>query len=561
MKLRSVVFTLAALVTAAPTWAMAAEPVAPAAGTTPTDVASAQALLNIETTDKPLETVLQWISRRAGVNVVCNEADQPRITLRLVNVTWQEAVEQIADRYDFVIEKRSERVWQLTRPPKVRMEFQDARLTVVLEALARQANVNIVISDDVDSSRRLTMTLNGVPWREALDVIVKATGYTWIEQNYQIIRVVSKANVQKDLQTIVYRLNYTDGATASGSIAVALSADGKVVHDARTNSLVLTDTPPNLEAAAKILDQLDTRTREVLIEMKFVEYSTSEAERLGFDPISLGFDVEDFGRIGGTFRPFAANPTATLGGLRTDASAVDPFNPPGAIPTSTGNISAALTFEAISTFASTEIIQTPQLLTLDNRPAEIRIGRELRFAEQTISQGSAGTPSTITLAEAKSSPVTDGITINVTPHITSDGFVSIDLTASDENATLQTFTAGVGDGGVSIQLPQKTITKVKTNIMVNDGGTAVIGGILKNKVTEDDRSIPGVNRIPVLGWLFKKQSDTVEQRNLTIFITPRVIANQERDVMGEEKARLAERISGLPQKASQQGEQQRTLRE
>ena len=224
MKLRHVVLTsLAALSLGA------AETVPVASDAGPDQGAQT---LTLEPTDKPLETVLQWISRRAGVNIVCNEADQPRVTLRLVNVTWQEAVAQIAERYDFVIERKSERIWSLTRPPKVRMEFQDARLTVVLEALARQANVNIVISDDVAGDRRLTMTLNGVPWRQALDVIVKATGYTWIEQDYSIIRVVSKANVQKDLQTQVYRLNYTNGITASGSIAVALSADGKVVHDA-----------------------------------------------------------------------------------------------------------------------------------------------------------------------------------------------------------------------------------------------------------------------------------------------------------------------------------------
>ena len=123
----------------------------------PTDGGSL--LITLETSDKPLETVLQWISRRAGVNIVCNEAEQPRITLRLVNVTWQEAIEQIASRYDLVIEKHSERVWVLTRPPKVRMEFQDARLTVILEALARQANVNIVISDDVDTTNGSKCTI------------------------------------------------------------------------------------------------------------------------------------------------------------------------------------------------------------------------------------------------------------------------------------------------------------------------------------------------------------------------------------------------------------------
>jgi type IV pilus assembly protein PilQ len=548
MKLRRAVITsLAALSLGAAEGTSALPPVARSD--------QAQQFLTLEVTDKPLETVLQWISRRAGVNVVCNVQDQPRVTLRLVNVTWQEAIEQLADRYDFVIERRSDRIWQLTRPPKVRMEFQDARLSVVLEALARQAQVNIVISDDISSDRRLTMTLNGVPWRTALDVIVKATGYTWIEQEYQIIRVVSLANVQKDLQTRVIHLNYANGANITPAIQPALSADGKVVHDARTNSLVITDTPPSLEAAQRILGDLDTRTREVLIEMKFVEFSTKEAQSLGWDPLSLGFDVKDVGRFAASFAPFASDTgSATAGVWRMPQAGADPsvnplFAPTSPVPTSNGNISAQATFEAIATLGSTEIIQTPKILTLDNTQASIQIGREIRFAEETVTQESGVTVRT--LQEAESSPVEDGILIQVTPHITSDGYVAIELTASDENATLQDFSTGTS----SISLPQKATTKITTNIMVADAQTAVIGGILKNKVIEDERSIPGINKVPILNWFFKKTTDSVEQRNLTIFITPYVIPNTDRDTMLEETGKLVERISGIaPRKAEEQTE-------
>jgi type IV pilus assembly protein PilQ len=554
MKLRNVVLTsLAALSLGA------AENPPPVPADAPTEVSSQT--LTLETTDKPLETVLQWISRRAGVNIVCNEVEQPRVTLRLVNVTWQEAIEQISERYDFVIEKKSERIWQLTRPPKVRMEFQDARLTVVLEALARQANVNIVIGDDIEGDRRLTMTLNGVPWKHALDVIVKSTGYTWVEQDYHIVRVVSKANIQKDLQTKVYRLNYTNGATAISSIGVALTSDGKAMHDARTNSLVLTDTPPALAAAMSILGELDQRTREVLVEMKFVEFSTAEAQKLGFDPISAGLDIADLGRVGATFTPFAASPTANIIGARTTPVPVDPMVGPGAIPTSTGNVSAQAQFEAIATLTSTEIIQTPKLLTLDNVKATINIGRELHFAEETVTTDGGG-GNQRTLKEAASSPVTDGITIEVTPHITSDGYVGIELQAKDENAELVEFTSGSGATILRIKLPNKTKTEINTNIMVGDGQTAVIGGILKNKATETEGSIPGINKIPLLSWFFKKTTDSAEQRNLTLFITPHVIPNHDQDAMADETSRLSERISGIQLRPSNaQKEQNRTFKE
>src|SRR3954471_8002578 len=171
MRLRHLVITSLAAMTIGGQAAVQA-----ADGAAPSPESAAANTLTIETSDKPLDTVLQWISRRTNVNIVCNEQDQPRVTLRLVNVTLQEAIDQICAKYDLVLEKKSDRVWVLSRPPKVRMEFQDARLVVILEALARQANVNIVIGDDISSDRRLTMTLNGVPWREALDVIVRTTG-------------------------------------------------------------------------------------------------------------------------------------------------------------------------------------------------------------------------------------------------------------------------------------------------------------------------------------------------------------------------------------------------
>ena len=544
MKLRNVVLTSLAALTLG-----AAETPSPAVTENQAEVSAGT--LTLETTDKPLETVLQWISRRGGVNIVCNEVEQPRVTLRLVNVTWQEAVEQISERYDFVVEKKSDRIWQLTRPPKVRMEFQDARLTVVLEALARQANVNIVIGDDIQGDRRLTMTLNGVPWRHALDVIVKSTGYTWVEQDYHIVRVVSKANIQKDLQTKVYRLNYTNGATAIASIAVAMTSDGKSVHDQRTNSLVLTDTPPALAAAMAILGELDQRTRQVLVEMKFVEFSTNEAQKLGFDPVSAGLNIADFGPLAATFTPFGGTPTANVSGTRNPAN----------IPSNTGNFSAAVQFEAISTLTSTEIIQTPKLLTLDNVKAKINIGSDQHFAEETVTTDGGG-GNQRTLKEAGSSPVTDGITIEVTPHITADGYVSLELHALDELATLKEFTSGAGVTILRIQLPQKTKTEITTNIMVGDGQTAVIGGILKNKATESEGSIPGINKIPVLNWFFKKTQSSADQRNLTLFITPHIIPNYDQDLMADETNRLSERISGLQIRPSNaQKEQNRTFKE
>jgi type IV pilus assembly protein PilQ len=470
--------------------------------------------VTIETSDKPLETVLQWISRRAGVNIVCYEQDQPRVTVRLANVTWQEAVESISSKYDLVIEKKSPRVWVLTRPPKVSMSFQDASLPVVLEAIARAADVNIIMAGEVaGSGKRLSMTLKGVPWRYALDVVVKTVDLAWVEQEYNIIRIVSPSSLQKDQRTFVLRVNYGDAKTLADSLKPAM-ADGSIQVDQVSNSLILTGTPVAIESARRLADQLDTRTREVLIEMKFVDYSTTDVQGLGFDPISLNFDIENIGRLSQEFKPFgnATQAWTTQTALARGATG----------PTNSRLLSANAAFEAIATLDSTDIIQSPQILTLDNTEAEITIGREIRFAEQSITTENG--VSVRTLKEAQTSPVKDGIRIKVKPHISADGYVQIQLDASNSEAILEEYVVGAGtENESSIQLPQKTSTDLKHTIMIGDGRTAVIGGLLKDKDVKRNGHVPGLGTLPVLGFFFRKERQEVEKRNLTIFITPRII--------------------------------------
>ncbi|MFW5858849.1 MAG: secretin N-terminal domain-containing protein [Planctomycetota bacterium] len=498
--------------------------------------------LTIEVSEKPLDLVLQWISQRSGMNISCNEEEQPKVTMRLINVSWQEAVEQLARKYDMVIEKRSDRIWELTRPPKVRMEFQNAQLTVVLDALAAQAGVNIVISDQVSGDRTLTMNLTGVPWREALDVIVKAMGYVWIEQDYDIIRVVTPDSVQKDLQTRVYQLNYTPGETASQLITVSMSEDGKVEHDSRTNSLILTDTPSNLDAAVEILRELDRRTQEVQIEMKFVEFNVSDALNFGFSG-ALDLHIQDFGSVASSFFPFSANAGRFVGPTRDEANAKNNWQSPALLERGTRVMSGNLSFEALNTLNSSEVVQTPNILTLNNTEAQIEIVDQVRWAETTTTSTDAGTE--VTLEEAEDSPIDIGIEITVLPHITNDGFVSIDLTAKDETFEFQTFFSEESTNAKQIQLPQVSSKRIKSSIMVADGETAVIGGILSNSTEETESRIPLLGSIPVLGYLFRNHDEQTVQRDLTIFVTPRIIELSDQDDLEDAKLRLREQLSGL----------------
>lgn len=532
MRLRSIVIpSLVVLALGIPA-AQAGEASSPAqAGATAETV-------TIETSDKPLETVLQWISRRAGVNIVCYEQEQPRVTLRMANVTWQEAVESIAAKYDLVIERKSPRVWILTRPPKVSMSFQDASLPVVLEAIARAADVNIIMSGEVaGSTKRLSMTLKGVPWRYALDVVVKTVDLAWIEQEYNIIRIVSPSAMQKDQQTRILRVN-NGAAKDLVETLQSVIGDGSVKIYEPSNALILTGSPVALDAAFRMASEMDQRVREVLIEMKFVDYSTKDVQGLGFDPISLNFDVESLGNIAQSFTPFGNGTYTTQTILDRGASG----------PGSSKLNSFDLTFEAIAALTSTDVIQSPQILTLDNTEAEIVVGREIRFAEETVTTDNGVTNRS--LKEASTSPVKDGITIKLTPRITADGFVRIDLAASNDEANLRTYTSGTGPTASTIQLPDKATTSLKHSIMVADGRTAVIGGLLKDKDTKQNGHVPGLGTLPVLGWFFRKESQTVEKRNLTIFITPRIIPLGKKSEYDKSLESLKASLSGVIEPAT-----------
>ena len=501
--------------------------------------------ITIETSDKPLETVLQWISRRAGVNVVCNEQDQPRVTLRLANVTWQEAVDQIARKYDFVIEKRGERIWELARPPKVRMEFQGASFGVILEALARQAGINIVIGDEIDTKRKLSMTLNGVPWREAMDVIVKSTGYAWVEQNYSIIRIVSKDNVQKDLETRIIRLNNIPAQKGAGGsildlIGQQLETGEKVTADARTNSVILSASRPSIDKVVRLIAALDTRIKQVLIEVRLVDFSTSEAQAKGMNVLDLTFNVANLGVLGGRFS--SADGTV-LQGYRNEPgnTALDDAFPTAPFPTRTTRPSIGALYQLVASLTSSELLQAPQLLTLENSEAKLKIGGKTRFAEVTSVTAENGSV-TRTLSEAKSSPVTTGIEIKITPSITNDNVISLAIELKDDNLViLQSFTSG----SETIKLPTTAETELKTTLMVQNGDTAVMGGILRNDVREGEKYTPGLGRIPILGWLFKNKTNDIAQRNLTLFITPRIVPLDPQSSFDQQRSLIREQLSGI----------------
>jgi len=429
------------------------------------------------------------------------------------------------------------------------MSFQDASLPVVLEAIARAADVNIIMAGDVaGSGKRLSMTLKGVPWRYALDVVVKTVDLAWVEQEYNIIRIVSPSSLQKDQRTFVLRVNYGDAKDLAGSLKSAIG-DGSIQVDSVSNSLILSGTPVAIDAARKLADQLDQRTREVLIEMKFVDYSTTDVQGLGFDPITLNFQIENVGTLAQEFRPFgnATGAFTTQTNLTRGATA----------PTNSRLLGAGAVFEAIATLDSTDILQSPQILTLDNTEAEIIIGRELRFAEQSITTENGQTVRT--LKEAQTSPVKDGIRIKVKPHISADGFVQLTLHAENSEAVLTEYVVGQGTPTESsIQLPQKGTTEISHTIMVGDGRTAVIGGLLKDKDVKRNGHIPGLGTIPVLGFFFRKERQETEKRNLTIFVTPRIIPLGKKSEYDKSLDDLKASLSGVHEEATktQQAEAQ-----
>ncbi len=400
---------------------------------------------------------------------------------------------------------------------RVSLDFHEADIQNVLRILSLKSGVNIVAGPEVTGL--VTIKLNDVTWPKALDVILETYGYAY-DRRDNIISVTTVENLKKrrdeamllseqePLMTRTFLLNYAKAAKVIESVEKMVSERGRVNYDERTNALIVHDTQSNIEQIAEVIDNLDQTTPQVMIEARIIETTLGDTEKLGID---WSLEVSANGAVWDTTWPFrkdAANTNSFLpGNTSSDTSYVTygtlDFN----------SVSAVL--QALESRSNTNTLSNPRIVTLDNQPARIVVGRQYPFPTYTYNEEQA----TMQVSGWEYKDI--GVVFEVTPHVNSTGMVTLELTPK--------VTAIVDDAGVKVEgtrVPELTTREASTTVMIENGQTLVIGGLISDNDNESNSKVPFLGDIPLLGKLFQHSSHTKTKTDLLIFLTPHIITSE-----------------------------------
>ncbi|WP_224957639.1 type IV pilus secretin family protein [Geomonas subterranea] len=390
---------------------------------------------------------------------------------------------------------------------RVTLEFSDADIRKIFQLIAEVSNLNFLISDDVTGT--ISIKLVNVPWDQALDVILDAKGLAMVQQgNIVQIKPRSKMQSQADeenaakkaaeklleLKTAVFEVNYAAISDVAAQFNIMKSERGIITKDERTSRVIVKDIQPALDDMRALLKTLDLPEKQVMIEARIVEATSSFTRNLGVQ-WALGYkdasaSVANVNNIETTFGGVVstAGPGATgAGGLGLGMS----------FGKLTSNVQLDMRIQAAATIGQVKIISTPKVVTLNNKAAKISQGQSIPY-QTTSAEGT------------KTEFVEAALTLEVTPHITADGSVSMKIKASNNSP---------GSGSP----PPINKKEATTELVVSNGDTTVIGGIYVDSDTESDTGVPFLADIPLLGWLFKSNSKQKTKTELLIFITPKIV--------------------------------------
>jgi len=434
---------------------------------------------------------------------------------------------------------------------RLTLNFQDIETRAVLQLLADASGQNIVVSDSVNGN--VTLCLQNVPWDQALDIVLRTKGLDKRKQDNVIIvapqaelaaREKAELAARKDVQELAplrseyLQVNYAKAKDMEGLIKTQsnslLSPRGSVTVDERTNTLLLQDTSDRLADIRRLVATLDIPIRQVLIEARIVIVNNDFQRQLG-----AVFGFTGYHQNGNTL----FNTTGTAAGLDQQAttfingqnaintainngtnpvplstygvpSAANRYNvnlpvsnPAGSIALGIlgSNFIVDLELNAAQAETQANIISSPRVVTANQKEATIEQGIEIPY-QQSASSGAT----TIQFKKAV-------LSLKVTPQITPDNRIIMDLDVRDDSVG----TVIVASGGVNV--PSINTREIATQVLVNDGQTVVLGGILETTQREDDTKVPYLGDIPILGHLFKNTNHQDDKDELMIFITPKIV--------------------------------------
>lgn len=467
---------------------------------------------------------------------------------------WEHSAYQSDSQFVLEVRTRTEDPNRLTQGPgytgeKLSLNFQNIEIRSLLQVIADFTNFNIITSDSVTGN--VTLRLKDVPWDQALDIILQSKGLG-MRRSGNVLQIAprdeiaarerlelearNQINDLEPLRTQNFQLNYAKAADvarallgvatpgvapaataapggAGGAAAAAsriLSRRGSVIPEVRTNQLFVTDIAARLEAVQQLIARIDIPVRQVLIEARIVEADERFGSQLG---VRLGGTLPQT-RLGAgrsaqfgvsnaalptantTFSNFVNLPSTGAGGFSPATLAIGLFG-------SSANRLLALELSALESDGRGRIVSSPRVITADQVKALIEQGTELPYQTATASGATA-------IAFRKAN-----LKLEVTPQITPEGAIILDLDVNKDTVG-QLTTAGFAID----------TRHISTQVLVENGGTVVIGGIFQQQEREDVTRVPVLGDLPIAGALFRNRSRTATKSELLVFITPRVVSER-----------------------------------
>ena len=432
---------------------------------------------------------------------------------------------------------------------KVSLDFQDVDVRTVLQILAKESGMNIVASDSVTG--KMTLTLKDVPWDQALDLVMQARNLD-MRKTGNVINVAPRDELlakdkailtqQREIDELgplysrTFQLKYKnveefrkilkldDSSSGGNGSKTILSSRGSALIDPATNTLVITDNTFILQKFEKLIAELDVPARQVMVEARIVEAEDGFSRQLG---VKFGYAGSNGKNSWGsnwanaganrnsyvdkqrTLANWSRNPSQDIPAL--PAWTVDPnVNLPTAAATSSIALVHALSSGALGLELSAQqaqnklkIVSTPRVLTQDRKEAIIEAGTEVPYQEASSSGATSTSFKKAVLG------------MTVTPNITPDGQIIMDIKINKDSV----------NSDCRATEPCINTQRLNTNVMVEDGGTLILGGIYQEENSEGVSKVPLLGDIPVVGNLFKSKTRSDKKTELLIFITPRIVDN------------------------------------
>jgi len=410
---------------------------------------------------------------------------------------------------------------------RVSLKMSNVDVSVLLRALARAADVNIILNDKV--SGRSNINITQAPWDQVFLGILRTHNLTYAWQG-DIIRIMTADDLEEELRkesrrrelqlaeapvTRIVPVKFASADLLQKNMQSFLTPDktnkaiGSVLVDQHTNSLIVNALPRDMNSILSVLDKLDKPTPQVLIEAYIVEANKDVARELG---VQWGGAV----KLGGHSAYLTGRDNDALGqgvGTKIDpktgnvvdfpASAISGINPSsfGFIYQEVGKMLLAAQLTALQDEGKLTILSSPSITTLDNQTAMIESGRDVPF--QSVEDGEVS-------IEYKKAV----LSLNVTPHVIDNQTLKLAVKVNKDEVDFSRTVLGN---------PTIITKKAETNVIQIDGQTLVIGGLNKEQIIDDRSGTPGLLDVPGLGWLFKKEGTSSSKEDLLIFITPTIL--------------------------------------